>query len=94
MKTMFKKILTAAAIATIVTVGAIGTTTAPAEAGAKVHLSFGGGGHWGGHGENWGGHWGGGHNYGNPCRRYKRAYRHTGRRHFIRKYRRCMRNWY
>ena len=88
---MFKKILTAAALATVVTVGAAGATTSPAQAGAKVHLSFGGG-HWGG--GHWGGHWGGGNYYGNPCRRYKRAYRRTGRRHFIRKYRRCMRNWY
>ena len=91
---MFKKILSAAAIATVVTVGAIGTTTAPAEAGSKFHLSIGGG-HWGG-GHWGGGHWGGGYGgyHGNPCRKWKIRYRHTGRYRYLRKYRRCMRNWY
>ena len=83
---MFKKILTAAAIATVVTVGAVGTTTAPAEAGTKFHFSVGG--------PYWGpGHYGHGY-YGNPCRKFKRAYHRTGRYRYLRKYRRCMRHWY
>ena len=87
---MFKKVLTAAAIATVVTVGAIGSTTAPAEAGSKFHFSVGG--------PYWGGGYGGGYYepryYGNPCRHLKRKFHRTGRYRYLRKYRRCMRRWY
>ena len=85
---MFKKVLTAAAIATVVAVGAVGTTTAPAQAGAKVHFHVGG----------FGPYWGGGYHdygyYGNPCRKWKRKFHRTGRYRFLRKYRRCMRYHY
>ena len=85
---MYKRILTAAAIATVVGFGAVGTTAAPAQAGTSFNFSV------GGIGPYWGpGYYGPGY-YGNPCRHWKRKFHRTGRYRFLRKYRSCMRYYY
>lgn len=87
---MLKKTIIAAAAVAAISTGAIATTSAPAEAGAKFHFHVGG----------YGPHWGGGvwvpgpGYYGNPCRHWKRKFHRTGRYRFLRKYKRCMRYAY
>ena len=84
---MFKKTILGIAAATAITVTALSGTATTAQAGS-FQLHIGGWGH--GHGGFYGGH---GY-YVNPCRRWKRKWRRTGRYYFLRKYRRCMRRHY
>ena len=89
---MFKKTFTAIATAAVITVGAMGAATSPAEAGVKIVI-----GHTYAHGLPF--YFAGPGFYFdhyNPysfrrCWRWKRKFHRTGRRRFLRKYRRCMR---
>ncbi|MHA1165452.1 MAG: hypothetical protein ACTSP0_07720 [Alphaproteobacteria bacterium] len=83
---MFKKILLTTVAALAITAGATSISTPDANAGVKLNLNFGGGGHWGG--GHWGGYGGHGHGYGYGCGSYKVRikYWHAGHGHFHKKW--------
>ncbi len=81
---MLKKTALGIATASAITVAALAGTTSSANA-SSFYFGFGGPGLRVGHGFHGG--------WGNPCRRGKRKWRRTGRYHYLRRYRRCMR-WY
>lgn len=84
---MFKKTVTGIAAAAAITVTALAGTASSAQAGSNWHFSIGvpGVSH---------GYYGGGTYYRNPCRHWKRKWRRTGRYYYLRRYRRCMHNYY
>ena len=82
---MIRKTALTIAAAAALSAAAMGATTSSANAGIKVYGGFYGPGIHFGHG------WG--HGYYNPCRRWLKKYRWTGKHRYLRKYRRCMR-WY
>ena len=88
---MIRKTILTAAVAAVISAGALGASASSASAGVKVYFGHGGYGH-GGWGYNQG--WGGNGHY-NPCRRLLKKYNWTGKYRYLRKYRRCMRrNFY
>ena len=85
---MIRKTVLTVATAAVISAGALGATANSASAGVKFDVHIGGGpvyAHGWGHGHGWG-HY-------NPCRKWLKKYRWTGKRRYLRKYRRCMR-WY
>ena len=87
---MNRRIILTTAAAAVVSATALASTASTASAGVKVYLSHGGWGHGWGHGYGHG--WGHGHY--NPCRKWLKKYNWTGKRRYLRKYRRCMRHYY
>ena len=81
---MFKKTALGIAAAAAITVTALSGTASTAQAG-NWSFSIGVPGTYYG-----GGYYDHGY-YGNPSRHWKRKWRRTGRRYFLRRYRRCMR---
>ena len=85
---MIRKTIMTVATAAVISAGTLGATANTASAKVNVDVHIGGGGFvfgHGGHGHGWG-HY-------NPCRKYWKKYKWTGKKRFLRKYRRCMR-WY